>query len=115
MGVLLFIVLVALLLVALVSAGGYSVRRYWSPVGSETVETEGMTSGTGGAIVAAILALMVLILLFFGFAQWNWFGTGSQTGPPSTTTVASPVSAPSGGTKSSPAASPSVSPAPTPS
>ncbi len=107
MGVLLFIVLVALLLVALVGAGGYSVRRYWSPVGSETVETEGMTSGAGGGIVAAILALLVLILVFFGFAQWNWFGTRSQVAPPSTTTVTSPVPAPSGGTKSSPAPTPS--------
>jgi hypothetical protein len=91
LGTLLFIVLVALLLVALIGAGGYSVRRYWSPAGSEVVETDGATSGSGAGIGAAILALLVLVLLFFGFAQWNWFGTRpSSSAPPSTTNITSP-------------------------
>jgi hypothetical protein len=91
LGTLLFIVLVVLLLAAVVSAGGYSVRRYWSPAGSEVVETEGTTSGSGAGIAAAILALLVLILLFFGFSQWNWFGTRpSSSAPPATTNITSP-------------------------
>jgi hypothetical protein len=97
LGTLLFIVLVVLLLAAVISAGSYSVRRYWSPAGSEVVETEGTTSGAGAGVAAAILALLVLILLFFGFSQWNWFGTRSQSSaPPSTTNVTSPASPASG-------------------
>ena len=77
MGTLLFILLVILVLAVLLGAGGYSVRRYWSPAGSEVVETSETGSGAGAGIAAAILALLVLILLFFGFTQWNWFGTRS--------------------------------------
>ena len=114
MGTLLFILLVILVLAVLLGAGGYSVRRYWSPAGSEVVETSGdMGSGTGAGMAAAILALLVLILLFFGFTQWNWFGT--RSGAPSTTnnpTVTSPApgqQSPSGGSKTSPSAVPSPS------
>ena len=92
MGVLLFIVLVILVLAVLLGAGGYSVRRYWSPAGSEVVETD--TTGGGGAgagIAAAVLSLLVLILLFFGFTQWNWFGTRSAVAPSNNPTVASPA------------------------
>jgi len=55
--------------------------------------------------------MLVLILLFFGFTQWNWFGT--RSGAPTTTnnpTVTSPAPAkqsPSGG-----GASPSAMPSP---
>ena len=45
MGTLLFIVLVILVLAVLLGAGGYSVRRYWSPAGSEVVETSDTTGG----------------------------------------------------------------------
>ena len=114
MGTLLFIVLVILVLAVLLGAGGYSVRRYWSPAGSEVVETSETTgSGAGAGIAAAILALLVLIVLFFGFTQWNWFGT--RSGAPSTTnnpTVTSPApgqQSPSGGSKTSPSALPSPS------
>lgn len=106
MGTLLFILLVVLVLAVLLGAGGYSVRRYWSPAGSEVVETSDTTGGAGAGIAAAILALLVLMLLFFGFTQWNWFGT--RSGAPSTTnnpTVASPMPS-SGG------ASPSAQPSP---
>src|SRR5205807_9625211 len=41
LGTLLFIILVVIVLAALLGAGGYSVRRYWSPAGSEVVETGG--------------------------------------------------------------------------
>ena len=69
MGTLLFIVLLFVVLAILLGAGGYSVERYWSPAGSEVVETrEAGLSGAGG-IAAAILALMGLMLLFLGFTQ----------------------------------------------
>src|SRR6266545_1781263 len=103
LGTLLFILLVILVLAVLLGAGGYSVRRYWSPAGSEVVETSDM-----GAGAAAVLALMVLILLFFGFTQWNWFG--AQTVAPATTNnpvLASPSSG--GGGNASPSAQPSPS------
>lgn len=112
MGVLLFLVLVILVLAVLLGAGGYSVRRYWSPAGSEVVETGGDAAGAGG-IAAAILALMVLILLFFGFTQWNWFGT-REIAPATTNnpSVASPLpqagaASPSAQSSASPSASPS--------
>ena len=104
MGTLLFILLVILVLAVLLGAGGYSVRRYWSPAGSEVVETSDTGAGAGAGIAAAILALLVLILLFFGFTQWNWFGTRGVA--PSTTnnpTVASPNTG-GGGASASPSA-----------
>jgi hypothetical protein len=113
LGTLLFILLIVLVLAVLLGAGGYSVRRYWSPAGSEVVETSGdMGSGAGAGVAAAILALLVLILLFFGFTQWNWFGT--RSGAPSTInnpSVTSPApgqQSPSGG-GASPRAKPSPS------
>jgi len=106
------VLLLVLVLAVLLGAGGYSVRRYWSPAGSEVVETGDTGSGAGAGIAAAVLALLVLIVLFFGFTQWNWFGTRS-TAPPSTTnnpTVASPMpSGNPGGASSSPSAMPSPS------
>jgi hypothetical protein len=56
LGTLLFIVFVILVLAVLLGAGGYSVRRYWTPAGSEVVETSDTTGGAGAGIVAAILA-----------------------------------------------------------
>jgi len=107
----LFILLVILVLAVLLGAGGYSVRRYWSPAGSEVVETSGdMGSGTGAGMAAAILALLVLILLFFGFTQWNWFGT--RSGVPATTNnpaVTSPMPSGNGGGNASPSAKASPS------
>ena len=109
MGTLLFIVLVILVLAVLLGAGGYSVRRYWSPAGSEVVETSETTGGAGAGIAAAMLALLVLIVLFFGFTQWNWFGVRQGTTPANNPTVASPATLPGGG---APAASPAASPTP---
>ena len=111
MGTLLFILLVILVLAVLLGAGGYSVRRYWSPAGSEVVETSGDTgAGAGAGIAAAILALLVLILLYYGFTQGNWLGT--RSGAPSTTnnpSVTSPMPSGGGGNSS---ASPSAQPSP---
>lgn len=106
MGTLLFIILVVIVLAALLGAGSYSVRRYWSPAGSEVVES-GDSYGAGAGLGAAMIALVVLILLFFGFTRWNWFGAvPTQTAPPQqSTSVSSPAQLPSGG--SSPMASPS--------
>jgi len=110
LGTLLFIVLVILVLAVLLGAGGYSVRRYWSPAGSEVIETSETTGGAGAGISAAILALLVLIVLFFGFTQWNWFGARQGTTPAiNNPTVASPATVPGGG---APAASPAASPTP---
>jgi hypothetical protein len=109
LGVVVFILLVALVLAAMIGAGSYSYRRYWSPAGSEVVETGGDTTGAGAGIAAAVVALLVLIVLFFGFAQWNWFGTRSAT-PVQNPTVSSPAPAPSGGaTNASPSAQASPS------
>jgi len=108
LGTLLFIILVVIVLAALLGAGGYSVRRYWSPAGSEVVETSGDTGGAGAGIAAALIAVLVLVLLFFGFTRWNWFGSVAPSQPTSPT-VTSP--APSGG-GASPASSPSVAASP---
>lgn len=100
MGTLLFIVLVILALAVLLGAGGYSVRRYWTPAGSEVVETGDIGAGPGTGVAAAILALLALILLFFGFTQGNWFG--ARTVEPTTTnnpSIASPSAQPSPSTK----------------
>ncbi len=109
LGTLLFLLLVVLVLAVLLGAGGYSVRRYWSPAGSEVVETGGdLGTGAGAGIAAAVLALLMLIVLFFGFTQWNWFGAREVA--PSTInnpTVASP--APGGGATASPSANASPS------
>ena len=108
MGTLLFILLVILVLAVLLGAGGYSVRRYWSPAGSEVVETSDTGSGAGAGVAAAILALLVLILLFFGFTQWNWFGTRGGVAPTTNNpSVTSPL--PSQGGNASPSAKPSPS------
>ena len=105
MGILLFILLIVLVLAVLLGAGGYSVRRYWSPAGTEIVEGSDMGTGAGAGIVAAVLAVLVLVLLFFGFSQWNWFGTrsGVQNNPAVTSAM------PSSGGGSSPSAHPSPS------
>jgi len=108
LGTLLFIILVVIVLAALLGAGGYSVRRYWSPAGTEVVETSGDTAGAGAGIAAALIALIVLVMLFFGFTRWNWFGTMAAPSQPNTQTVSTP--APSNGGGASPAGSPSASP-----
>jgi hypothetical protein len=109
LGILLFIVLVVIVLAALLGAGGYSVRRYWSPAGTEVIETTGDAAGAGAGIAAALIALLVLVLLFFGFTRWDWFGTGAS-GRPNSPVVTSPISSPSGGGGASPSGSPSASP-----
>jgi len=109
LGTLLFIILVVIVLSALLGAGGYSVRRYWSPAGSEVVEV-GDTTGAGAGIAAALIALLVLIMLFFGFTRWNWFGAVPTTNAPPVQTVTSPAPNPSGNGGGSPAASPAASP-----
>ena len=105
MGTLLFILLVVLVLAVLLGAGGYSVRSYWSPAGTEVVETSGdyYGAGAGASMAAAILALLVLVLLFFGYTQWNWFGTRSAPSTINNPTVNSPL----------PSASPSAQASPT--
>src|SRR5437867_13344005 len=107
LGTLLFILLIILVLAVLLGAGGYSVRRYWSPAGSEVVEMTDTGSGAGAGIAAAILSLFVLILLFFGFTQCNLFGTGSAAQAiPSNPTLTSPLPGTGGGGKVSPISSP---------
>ena len=107
MGTLLFILLVILVLAVLLGAGGYSVRRYWSPAGSEVVESGGSGAGAGAGIVAAVVAFLVLILLFFGFTQWNWFGTRVAPSTQNNPSVASPSSGGGGNQSPSAQASPS--------
>jgi hypothetical protein len=105
LGTLLFILLVILVLAVLLGAGSYSVNRYWSPAGSEVVDSD-TGAGAGAGVAAAILALLVLILLFFGFTQWNWFGTRSAA--PAITNNPTVVSPAPGG--SPPGGSPSPVP-----
>ena len=109
MGTLLFVLLIILVLSVLLGAGGYSVRRYWSPAGSEVVETSDSGAGAGAGIAAAILALLVLVLLFFGFTQWNWFGTRAGSAPPATQPIVSTQPNQPGTTSASPSAQPSPS------
>jgi hypothetical protein len=52
LGTLLFVLVVALVLAALIGAGGYSRRRYWSPAGTEVVEIGGDSMGAGAGIAA---------------------------------------------------------------
>jgi hypothetical protein len=116
LGTVVFIVLVAVLLLLLLGAGTYSVRRrYYSPVGSEVVETDA-GSGAGGGIAAALIALALLVVLFLGFTQWNWFGVRSSTSPGGTQTISSPMPTANtgGGAAASPAASPSALPSTSP-
>ena len=109
LGTFLFIVLVILLLLALLGAGGYSVRRYWSPAGSEVVETSDTGYGAGAGIAAALVALLMLVVLFLGFTQWNWFGASTRSSSPGgTQTISSPAPNNGGGTTASPL--PSASP-----
>jgi hypothetical protein len=106
LGTLLIVLVVALVLAALIGAGGYSYRRYWSPAGSEVVETGGETIGPGAGIAAAVLALLVLIVLFFGFTTWNRFGTRptAPAAPAQNPTVSSPLPGAGAGTNPSPSA-----------
>jgi hypothetical protein len=114
LGTFLFIVLVILLLLVLLGAGGYSVRRYWSPAGSEVVETSD-TGGAGAGIAAALIALLMLVVLFLGFTQWNWFASTTRSSSPGgTQTISSPAPNNGGGTAASPAASPSAMPSASP-
>ena len=111
MGTVLFIVLVVVLLLVLLGAGSYSARRYWSPAGTEVIETE-HRSGAGAGIAAALLALLMLVVLFLGFTQWNWFGstTRSSNSPGQTVASPAPTDATGGGAAASPSAMPSASP-----
>jgi hypothetical protein len=106
LGTLLFILLVILVLAVLLGSGGYTVRRYWSPAGSEVVETGDTGMGAGAGVASAVLAMLALILLFFGFAQWNWFG--SRPVSPATTNNPS-IASPATQQSASPSALPSPS------
>jgi hypothetical protein len=108
LGTLLFVLVAALVLAALIGARGYSYRRYWSPAGTEVVETGGDSMGAGAGIAAAVLAVLVLIVLFFGFTTWNWFGT-RPTAPAQNPTVSSPMPGAGGVTNASPSAQASPS------
>jgi hypothetical protein len=73
LGTLLFILLIVLLLSVVLGAGRYGVRPYWSPAETEVVSTGQPGAGTAAGMVVAILAMLVLVMLFFGFTQWSWF------------------------------------------
>ena len=70
-------------------------------------ETVSTGSGFGGGLVLAILAIVVLALLFFGW-QGNWFGVRSGPGVQNNPTVTSPMPS-GGGGESSPSSQPSPS------
>jgi hypothetical protein len=54
---------------------------------------------------------MVLILLFFGFTRWNWFGNAAPATPTQNNpAVASPMPSTNSGAGGSPSAAPSASP-----
>jgi hypothetical protein len=75
LGTLLFILLIVLLLAVVLGAGGYGVRPYWNPAETEVVSIGQPGAGTAAGMVVAILAVLVLIMLFFGFTQWSWFSS----------------------------------------
>jgi drug/metabolite transporter (DMT)-like permease len=59
-----------------------------------------------------LLALLLLVVLFLGFTQWNWFGTQSNTSSGGSQTISSPMPTANtgGGAAASPSALPSTSP-----
>ncbi len=83
MGTLLLILLIVLLLAAVFGGGGYTYRRYYvrPPATGDVVETEPASSGSPiGTIVAlAVIALVLLFLIYGGFNFWSWFGGHSVT------------------------------------
>jgi hypothetical protein len=89
LGTLLFILLIVLLLAVVLGAGGYGVRPYWNTAETEVVTTGGPGAGTATGMVVAILAMLVLVMLFFGFTQWSWFNA-QPVAPPENPPVASP-------------------------
>src|SRR2546423_7179981 len=96
------VLLVVGVLLLLLMLGAVSGRRR-SVVGGETVSTGG---GSGAGLLLGIVAIIVLIVVFFGFWQWNWFGTqsGGSTQNPA---ISSPAAPSGGGSQASPSASPS--------
>jgi hypothetical protein len=112
LGTVVFIVLVVVLLLLVLGAGTYGVRRrYYSPAGSEVVETD-TGSGAGAGIAAALIAVALLVILVLGFSQWNWFGARSTSSPGGSQTISSPMPTANtgGGAAASPSALPSTSP-----
>jgi hypothetical protein len=91
LGTLLFVSLIVLLLAIVLGAGGYGVRPYWSPAETEVVTTSRPGAGTAAGMVVAVLAMLVLIMLFFGFTQWSWF-SAQPAAPAENPPFASPSS-----------------------
>jgi hypothetical protein len=89
LGTLLFTLLIVLLLAVVLGAGGYGVRPYWSPAETEVVSTGQPGAGTAAGMVVAILAMLVLVMLFFGFTQWSWF-SAQPVAQPENPPIASP-------------------------
>lgn len=73
LGTLLFVLITVLVMAVFLGAGGYGVRRYWSLEDSEVVSSPTTGMGAAAGIAMAVLALLVLVLLFFGLTQWSWF------------------------------------------
>jgi hypothetical protein len=85
-------------------------RASSTAAGSEVVETSETGSGAGAGIAAGLIALLMLVILFLGFTQWNWFGaTTRSSSPGGTQTISSPAPGAGGGTAASPSAMPSSS------
>ncbi|HKC19130.1 MAG TPA: hypothetical protein VKE27_05805 [Candidatus Dormibacteraeota bacterium] len=91
-----------IVLLVLLVIGALSSMSRRSMAGGETVSSGG---GFGAGLILGIVVIVALIILAFGFFQWNWFGTqsGGQTNNP---TITSPAPN-NGGASPSASASPS--------
>jgi hypothetical protein len=60
-----------------------------------------------------ILAVLMLVVLFLGFSQWNWFGTTTRSSSSGgSQTISSPAPANNGGGGGAASPAPSGSPSP---
>lgn len=70
---LLLVVLVAVLLAVLLGGGTFTYRRYFStrPAGADVA---GRIEGGGAAVAVLVIAgLVILFLIYGGFALFHWF------------------------------------------
>jgi uncharacterized membrane protein len=82
------IVLAVFLLLGIFASG-----RRRAMAGGETVVSGGSTGA--GFVLGILFAIVLLVILYFGIFQWNWFGTQNVGPAQSSPAVTSPVSSPS--------------------
>jgi hypothetical protein len=117
MGMFLATVVVFVLFVVVTQSAGY-YRSRWMVAGAEREVGNETRSTAAVGIVSGFIVLFLLLLLYLGFARWQWFGPPPSH--PATPTISVPVApgnqgTPPAGVNVSPSAGPSPSSAPSPS